>query len=73
MTMTIMTVLYIKQQMNQPQLSGDIFSWGLVPKSSFGTPYKHVSIFQQKMSPKTEQSMEKQACVRLNDYVDRNI
>jgi len=52
MTMTIMTVLHIKQQMNQPQLSGDIFSWGLVPKSSFGTPYKHVSKFQQENEPK---------------------
>jgi hypothetical protein len=38
MAMTIMTVLHTRKQMNQPHLSGDIFSLDLMPKSSFGTP-----------------------------------
>jgi hypothetical protein len=46
MAMAITTVLHIRKQKNQPYLSGDIFSWDLMPKSSFGTPY-HVTNFQQ--------------------------
>jgi hypothetical protein len=52
MAMMIMTVLHIKEQKNQTYQSEDIFSLDLIPKSSFGTPYKHVSKIRQLNEPK---------------------
>jgi hypothetical protein len=45
--MMIVTVLHIIEQKNQTYQPEDIFSLDLIPKSSFGTPYKHVSTIQQ--------------------------